>query len=187
MSVTQVAKLRDERGKLLFPGNIYTVQRRLKRLYDLKMLKRTRIDDGSYIYYLKKHEQIDHILGVGWCRLWIENKFLKHGEKLHEWRQEEDYGSIRPDATFVVWDGWNQVYLRYFLEFETGSKLCTKIADYNRFYEQNKWQGYWWNKLNEGFPTILIVGSRKVNFDENIHGLDIKAIEKNIVWRDLGL
>jgi hypothetical protein len=159
----------------LFPS-LYTAQRRMGKLAAAKKVNRLRLDNSRFAYYPEKRpQQIDHIIGINDYRLWL-NKNLPNGIQLQHWEYPDwtDKNDVRPDALYVTYNDWKKEKRFYFLEFETGTKMNTKIEDYNRFYASGRYRIHWWAKEATGFPTIVIVTEGS-----------IKALEKRIATEKL--
>lgn len=143
----------------LFPS-LYTAQRRMGKIAAAKKVSRLRLISGCFAYYLdKRPQQVEHIIGINNYRFWLK-QHLPSGVTLEHWEYPDntDKNDVRPDALYVTYSPWRETKKKfYFLEYETGSKINTKIADYNRFFSSERYRTQWWAKEATGFPTIVIV------------------------------
>lgn len=103
--------------KDLFFPSINTCRRRLKKLYDMKKIKRTRDNiNKDYIYFLKEPKQLKHSLAIV---NFYTNIYKKY--KITNYRIEPNLGSIQPDMLFTFIDEYNKHHIA-FLEVELSNK-----------------------------------------------------------------
>ncbi len=163
-------------------------QRRLRRLYDDKKVKRAREScDLPYYYYTgRKSGQLEHRLGVNWVYVWLVVAGKKW-DTLHSFEYEKDYGALRADAFAAVKNKWEGKMRFLFVEFDvhlSGNEF-TKVKQYNRLFESQGYAGDWWVSVAERFPPVLVVTTAAVRAkviaekveQENTHGLEFRVME----------
>lgn len=152
---------------LLFKRNcLRIVQRRLTKLYTQGKINRTRLKLGeSYVYYMDKPGQLEHVLGVSWVYTWI-NSTLSNMEKINSFEREvKSYKIIRPDAFVSIKNLWQDAFYFYFVEMDigkSGNDFSKKVKKYNDYYSSDAYMGMWWATLSKRFPAIIVVTTRKV-------------------------
>ena len=158
-------------------------QRKLKKLYEDKRLKRDRpLIDEPYHYYINKMSQVSHRLAVNWIYLYMQAS-LKNWEQLHSFEYEQDFKVLRSDALASVLNKVTNKYLFYFIEADLATNPFHKVRLYNDLYASDKYAGAWWVRLADRFPVILIgttTKARKENIEQtverdNIHGLEFRV------------
>ncbi len=143
----------------------------LKRFYDAKLLRRTRVNVTSdYVYYQGKvPDDLDHLIQVNW--VWVA---LKLAGGLNEFDNEVVFSNLIADAYFVV-DG-----KPYFLELHrhVNRKAFDKVTKYGKLWASKDWDTDKW-PLPGLFARVLIVTETesdkkkicKVVERENEHGI----------------
>lgn len=144
---------------LFFQGLRYgkqMAQRRLKRLVELKRLKRGRHSfDQPYHYFIQRPGQVEHVLAVNWAYVWITQR-LKKWEQWHCFQPEVDFKMLRTDALAAVKNTVKGDMRIYFVEADLSNNFFDKVEKYNRLYASEKYAGSWWVPLVRRFPAILI-------------------------------
>ena len=164
---TQAALNTEQIRLLLFrDASLRIVQRRLKKLTERKLIKRSRLSiDSPFYYYLgAKPGQLDHVLGVSWIYVWVCSA-LSSGMTLHCFDREIDLGIIRPDA-FIGVKGWTGKFSFFFAELdvdESGNDFSEKVKRYNSYYSSGAYQNQWWVSMAKRFPVIRVVTTGHVN------------------------
>ena len=159
-------------------------QRKLKKLYEDKRLKRDRLAvDEPYHYYTKKPGQPNHRLATNWIYLWMLNN-LKNWEAMHSWEYEPDYKTLRADALASVKNKVTGKFLFYFVEADlsTGNPF-DKVKKYNDLYASERYSGSWWVRLADRFPAVIVATESESRLkaiqravdDENVHGLEFRV------------
>jgi hypothetical protein len=158
-------------------------QERLLKLYKAGKVKRERGD--TYYYFHQKPGMVTHQLSLNWVRLWLE-KTCKSWEKLQSFSYEQDYGVLRTDG-FASFKNTVSGKMRFlFIEMDMGTNTFEKrIEKYCKLYESEKFMSWWWARLAERFPPVLIVTTRKERINElikkeNSAGLEfqVKSLEE---------
>ena len=125
-------------------------ERRLKRLYELNIIRRTRaFINTEYIYYNKK-TLLDHKLTL--TELYV-NLHQLSGQIL-KFQTEQQLGDIRPDAVCDYLYN-NNVY-QFLIEIHLAT-IPFNQSKYDSFYEAGKYRQ--WYKV---FPRVLIVSDRDI-------------------------
>lgn len=149
---------------LFFKGKsaLKKCQQRLKKLYDNKRVKRTKINgSGSYCYYVKKcSRQLEHLISLNWVYIWIIKK-LKSWEKLWYWQYEMDYGILRCDAFVGIENSFTKEIKFSFIELDRSNNNWDKTRKYNKLYGTNKYINNFWVEYATVFPTIFCVVENK--------------------------
>lgn len=126
-------------------------RRRLKKLYDAKLIKRERSHiNYEYVYYFEKPKQIRHqVLVVGFYQA-----VKKHG-KIIEFTPEKGMGGIRPDAVCKIAKN-NHLHL-----------FCIEVELSNNGFNQDKYEQFYisreYKKWFPVFPKVIIVSDKKIN------------------------
>lgn len=121
-------------------------QKRIKFLYEKKMVKRIETNSGQYAYYTKTIKQVSHSLLV--------TEFYREFSKVYkvlEFKVEPQYENIRPNASFVYIDkGIERIGM---LEVEI-SHNTLDIEKYENFIKSGKHENAW-----GGIPVAYVVGN----------------------------
>jgi hypothetical protein len=166
--------------KLHFPS-LYTAQRRMLKLTkEYKRVSRLRLEDQSFAYYTDaRPQQIEHWLGINDFYIWLTKHYLpKRQGTLTYWEypDNKEKSQVRPDAMYSV--QYRDGVKWYFLEYETGSNPCSKVADHNKYFEEGRYRSFWWAKELTGYPATVIMTESNVaavqkKIDtENTNGLE---------------
>ncbi|MHB8171783.1 MAG: replication-relaxation family protein [Thermincolia bacterium] len=145
-----------------FPSGKRKAQERLLMLHRKGKVNRWKGDEG-YCYSLDNRPgRAEHLVMLNWVRLWFEAR-LKSWEKIHTFQYEHDYGFLRSDGFVSV----KNIALRpeepghfrfWFIEMDrTHSNVFDKVPKYCRLFELGGYEGRWWVKLTDRFPTVLVV------------------------------
>lgn len=150
-------------------------QRRLKKLVDTKKINRARDSiDCQYEYFIgKRPSQNEHILMVNWVYIWILYN-LRSWEKLERFDFEQDYGILRSDAFVFIKNKFTDKNKFLFIEVDMSDNPFDKVEKYNRLYEEERYSGWWWVKLTDRFPKILIFTNRKLEIVGNKNNLEFE-------------
>ena len=173
--------------RLIYPGvksGKRQAQRKLKKLYEAKRLKRDRLAiDEPYHYYTAKMQQTKHRLATNWIYLWMLNN-LKNWETLHSFEYEPDYKILRADALASVKNKVTGKFLFYFVEADlsTGNPF-DKVKKYNDLYASERYAGSWWVKIADRFPAVIVATESESRLrtiqravdEENVHGLEFRV------------
>ncbi|MBO8183440.1 MAG: replication-relaxation family protein [Archaeoglobus sp.] len=136
-------------------------QQRLLRLYQKGKLNRLKLGDGPYCYYQdKKPGKLEHLLATNWVRIWLRTR-LKSWERLHSWEYESDYKILRCDGFAAIKNTVTDAFKFYFVEMDRGTNEFDKVQKYNRLYDTEGYQGRWWVKVADRFPTVLVVATTR--------------------------
>lgn len=154
-------------------------QERLLKLHRSRKLNRKKIDD-LYTYYLNRQPgMIRHLIATNWVRIWSE-KTLSSWERLHSWSYEQDYKVLRSDGFIAVRNAIKDSYRFMFVEMDMNTNPFNKVKIYNKLFELEKYSHWWWVKLTERFPPILIVtldDKRKRSIQSNIEHENVNGLE----------
>ncbi|WP_242833830.1 replication-relaxation family protein [Desulfosporosinus sp. OT] len=176
----------DQIQLLLFKDNVlHTTRRRLKKLVDVKKIKRDRISiNEPYFYYLdKKPGQIEHVLGVSWIYTWVCTS-LSNTMQLHSFEREVVHKTLRPDALICVKSLWSNSFSFFYGEFnivESGHDFAEKVKRYNDFYSSGEYLKMWWVPLAQRFPIIRVVTTGRIDSllkkitKENVNNLEFQV------------
>lgn len=166
-SLTQIKRVfmnENKQGKII-------ARRRLKRLYDLKLIKRDRsFINSEYIYY-KKNTLLEHKLAL--TEFYTTLQSLPG--KILKFDPEKTLDDIRPDAVCdYLYKG--NVY-QLFIEAHLAT-IPFNQQKYEDFYESGKYRQ--WYKV---FPRVIIISDRRIEFKSSKIryiqiSLDCKNIEK---------
>lgn len=177
--------LNTEQVELLFFGDIkyskQIAQRRLKRLTELKRLKRGRFSfDQPYHYFAERPGQIEHTLTVNWAYVWL-TRTLKKWEHWHSFTLEQpNYGFIRSDALAAIKNTVSGKMRVYFIEADRGGNPFDKVAKYNTLYTTDRYINSWWVPLVKRFPAVIVVTTsetRKTNIIREIKEHNTAGLE----------
>jgi len=157
---------------------------RLKRLHDLKLLKRCYTStDRSYAYYTsQKSGRLEHLIAVNWVYIHTLNG-LQSWQTIYRWEDEKDYKFVRADAFFGLSNKFTGQVEYSFVEVDRSKNTFDKIVKYNDLYESNIWESESWVQTAKKFPSILCVceeASRcrlveRLIASENRNGLTFKV------------
>lgn len=132
-------------------------QERLLKLYRVGKLGRGRYADSPYYYYVgDKPGMLKHLIATNWVRIWLQTT-LPSWERLHSWSYEQDYKVLRSDGFAAIKNAMTGKYRFLFIEMDRGTNHFDKIQKYNKLYETEKYDSWWWVNLTERFPSILVV------------------------------
>jgi hypothetical protein len=135
-------------------GEIIT-RRRMKRLHDLKMIKRERSFINTEYVYFKKNTLLDHKLTL--TEFHIRLRELQ-GEELR-FNAEVQLGDVRPDAVCdYLYKG--NVY-QFFIEVHLATMPFNQ-QKYEDFYASAKYKQ--WYKI---FPRVIIISDREIHLQES--------------------
>ncbi len=155
-------------------------QRRLKRLTELKRVKRGRFDvSHPYHYYMNKPGQVEHALAVGWAYVWI-SLTCKRWEQVHCFYLETDYGTLRADALAAVKNTVTGTMRVYFVEVDLSNNSFDKVSKYNALYASGSYASAWWVPLVKRFPAILVFTtgeSRRTTIRREVERHNINGLE----------
>jgi DNA-binding Lrp family transcriptional regulator len=125
-------------------------RRRMKKLYDDKLIKRERNHlNTEYVYYMNKNNQFNHSL--------ILTEFYV---RLHEladidkFEVEQPYGNIRPDGMCIC--GYRGFTHYFFIEVHISNNKFNQDK-YISYYGSREWKQYF-----DVFPKIIIISDKKV-------------------------
>lgn len=162
-------------------------QERLQKLYERGCLKRDRIRQEPFFYYIEKRPgQPAHQLGVNWIKIWLQHK-CRSWEKIHSFSYEQDYKILRTDGFAAIKNIVNGNLKFYFIEMDRGTNTFDKVQKYCDLYENEKYQGWWWVALTERFPPVLVVTtslSRKESIEQLITEKNIAGLEFQVSLLD---
>lgn len=136
-------------------------RRRLKKLYDAKLIKRERSHiNYEYVYYFEKPKQIRHqILVVDFYQA------VKQYGRIIEFTPEKSMANIRSDAICKIARN-NQLHL-----------FCVEVELSNNGFNQDKYEDFYisreYKKWFQVFPKVVVVSDKKVN----IHPSKIRYIQ----------
>lgn len=122
-------------------------RRRLKKLYDAKMIKRFRDYIGiPYIYYTdKKFKKWEHPLK-------ITDFYVKHHSFIKNWVLEPIIADLRADVLVEM-----QIHSkRYLIAYEAEIEGCVDIGKYEKLFLTGSWQ-----KILPVFPLVVAGGKYK--------------------------
>lgn len=156
-------------------------QDRLLTLHRRGELQRTRA--GAYVYYYERPKQLKHLIGVNWVRIWL-GAGLKSWEKLSQYHYEVDYRVLRADAFATVRNTVAGGHRFYFIEMERSHNGFDKVQKYCKLFEREAYKGWWWVKLTNRFPPILVVTTtpgkarhiERVIGEQNTAGLEWRVL-----------
>jgi hypothetical protein len=167
-----------------FPTGQRKAQQRLLALTEAHKLTRTHAKKtGGYIYTLEeKAGLLEHLVALNWVRLWVEQS-LHSWETLHAWNYEQDYRVLRSDAFCAVKNLLTGAYRFSFVELDRGTNKMDKIERYCKLYNEEGYASWWWSKLTNHFPPVLIVttqpgrvsGIKRAIAETNSAGLEFEV------------
>lgn len=152
----------------LFFGNLRYTQRRLKKLYQHKLISRDRDIVSEYYYYLQKPKQLRHQLVLtGFyrevCGVVKVDRFLG----------ATTLGSIRPDGIMAYRVGKSQYV------------ACIEVETSNNGFNANKYLK--WKETKEytkygfsAFPLVVVISSRSVPTQKQFKVIHIKPHFRDI-------
>lgn len=137
-------------------------QQRMKKLYDAKRVKRTKINaSGSYCYYIgKRSGRLEHLISTNWVYIWL-TKQMKSWESLWYWQYEMAYDILRCDAFTGIKNSFTGEVKFYFVELDRSNNTWDKTRKYNQLYETEKYSDSFWVQHAKVFPVILCVTEDK--------------------------
>jgi len=161
-------------------------QHRLKRLYDLGLVKRLRpsLDSPNVYYTEERPSQLEHVIARNWVYCYLVAT-CRPGERLESWLTEEDYGVLRADALARIKNYPTDKSRFLFVEVELSDNRFDKVRKYTQLCQQGI--DAWWADEAEVFPPILLVTDsltrlermRRAVRDENPLGLrfDVRLLD----------
>jgi hypothetical protein len=184
--VTERKALTTEQVRCLyFRGMRYGLrkaQERLLRLVRHGRLRRTRAG-AEYAYYVERQGQLDHVLAVNWCRLYVERNLLPQ-EKV-TWTQP-DYGFLRPDALAVVENTLTGCVYGIFVEADRSENPFDKAQLYARLYESGAYEGEEWASRVKAFPSVLVATDREALVKRAVRRDDTAGLKWAVMaWCDV--
>lgn len=161
------------------------VQQRTKHLHEKKKIKRWK-SAGQYAFSLEEKNKLSgHLEDVNWIRLWYEKTQQRAGWEVQSFQYEQDFRILRADGLVALKNRETGLFAVRFIEMDRSPNKFDKITKYNKLFEsQESLESYWWYKLVERFPRVLIVTTnRKESIlkhieEENTNGLkfDVKLL-----------
>ncbi|GAB6180975.1 hypothetical protein JCM14036_22940 [Desulfotomaculum defluvii] len=131
-------------------------QERLLKLYQRKRLQREKVD-GIYTYYPDRPPGlIKHLLALNWVRIWLAMT-CKSWERLESFTYEQDYGILRTDGFVAIKNTVTCKHRFMFIELDRSCNTFDKVEKYNQLFESGYYGRWWWVKLTDCFPAILVV------------------------------
>lgn len=161
---------------LVFPDTQYGLRKCQNRLQTLRrkgnIICRQISKDKPYVYSTEPREQLEHMVNINYCRLWIMQN-LKSWESLWCWKYEQDFEILRADALFGIKNqGTGQIRF-WFLEVERSHNRMIKGELYNKLFESR--QPIWTAEYDNRFPGVLLVKDGKMEV-RNKNGLEIRTV-----------
>lgn len=154
----------EQIAAMFFKGSaaLKKCQQRMKKLYDAKRVKRTRINgSGSYCYYIgKKSGRLEHLISINWVYIWFIKR-MKSWESLWYWQYEMAYDILRCDAFLGIRNAFTEEIKFYFIELDRSNNTWDKTRKYNQLYETEGYAGSFWVEYTKVFPVILCVTEDK--------------------------
>lgn len=156
-------------------------ERLLKLMRQEKQLKRLRLEDGTFAYYLQRPQLIEHLIGINWCRLWLEKQAQSWEQP--QWFYEVKFRSVRTDGLLLLRNTFTGHYRAFLLEYDRATNPFNKITLYNRVYQNMEYNVFWWSKYLKRFPPVMVVTTTTKRADnikqlietENVHGLEFQV------------
>lgn len=148
-------------------------RRRMKRLYDDKLVKRERSHlNTEYVYYMNKNNQFNHSL--------ILTEFYVRLHELAEidkFEKEQPYGNIRPDGMCIC--GYRGYTHYFFIEVHISNNRFNQDK-YISYYGSLEWKTYF-----DVFPKILILSDKKLDLKPtNLKFIQMPTNCENMnIWR----
>jgi hypothetical protein len=147
-SLTQIKKLFMNGNK----QGIIIARRRMKRLYDLKLIKRDRSFINTEYVYFKKNTLIEHKLALTEFYAALQS----FPGKILKFDPEKPLDDIRPDA-LCDYLYKNNVY-QFFIEVHLSNILFDQ-QKYEDFYAGGKYRQWY-----PVFPRVVVISDRDVQF-----------------------
>jgi len=145
---------------LFFSGSsrMRMAQRRLKRMYETKRIKRDREGAAEpYYYYFKRRSlHTKHVVDTNWAYTWFNAVKISKWEELWCYRREQPVGDMRPDAFVGLFNKFTKEIKFYFVEVDRSDNYFDKVAGYNEIYEKEQYTKCWWSEYAKTFPTIMV-------------------------------
>lgn len=161
---------------LHFPPTRYGLRKCQDRLQTLtksgRLLRRQIAKDRPYVYMVEAREQVEHMLDINYCRLWVTRQ-LKSWEALWCWKYQQDFGLVVPDAVFGVRNVATNKIRFWCLEVERSNNRLTKGERYNKLFESGR--KIWTAQHDNRFPGLLLAKDGRVDI-KNPNGLEIKVV-----------
>ena len=185
-TIEKVIALTAEQVRVMFfpyEQGLRKAQERLRKLYKSKKLNRTKLEDNSYVYYIgKKRGDFEHLVGTNWFYVWFISRKC-WWEEIERWDLEQDYGILRCDGFMAVKNTVTEEHNFYFVEYDRSNNKFDKVRKYVEFYEQEKYEGFWWVEYTKKFPVINIITTDEQRLqviqddikEENTAGLRFKT------------
>jgi len=143
-------------------------QRRLQKLSEQGKILKNRISfDGNSIYSTDKINPSEHLLMSNWVYVYLK-KTLPSWEEITKYDYEQDYGILRCDSFCTIRNTKTDKHRFYFIEVDLSNNEFDKVLKYNELYKSNGYTNWWWVKLADKFPRILITTHRKKHVLERI-------------------
>lgn len=163
-------------------------QERLLKLHKAGKLQRQKLED-EYCYYVTKQGLLKHLISLNWVRLFVETNKASW-EKLHCFTYEDDYKVLRCDGFAAVKNTVTGQYKFTFIEMDRGTNEFDKVKKYNKLFSDGSYSSWWWVKLTDRFPLIMVVTNRPERVQEYIDkdnnaGLEFKIITLESIKEEL--
>jgi len=167
-------------------------QERLTRLHRMAKIQRTRFGDTYTYYHGEKSGLLAHLLGLNWVRIWIEKK-CRSWEQVQSFTYEQDYGILRTDSFVAVKNKVAQTFKFYFVEMDRGTNEFDKVRKYCQLFKKGDYSSWWWVKLTDRFPPVLIVTTAPRRAEtinrlieiENVEGLEFRLLLLDEIKREV--
>ncbi len=131
-------------------------QQRLRRMFDLGLVKRIRPSlDSPLVYWTEQRPlQLEHAIARNWVYCWLV-KHLMWWEKVAGWYPEEDYEVLRCDALAQVKNTVTHKSRFLFVEVDLSENRFDKVQKYTELCRRGI--DAWWAEEATVFPEILVV------------------------------
>lgn len=131
-------------------------QQRLKKLYDLGLVKRLRPSlDSPLVHWTEERpSQLEHVLARNWVYCYLVGKCASW-EKVESWNVEEDYGVLRCDALARIKNYATGKNRFLFVEVDLSENRFDKVQKYTLLCREGI--DSWWADEAEAFPPVLLV------------------------------
>lgn len=131
-------------------------QQRLRRMYDLGLVKRARpsLDSPMVYWTVARPVQLEHTIARNWVYCWLA-KHLMWWEKVAGWYPEEDYEILRCDALAQVRNTVTGKSRFIFVEVDLSDNRFDKVQKYTELCRRGI--DAWWAEEAEVFPEVLVV------------------------------
>jgi len=157
-----------------FPSGRDKAWQVLRRMTKQGLVNRFKIGRGEYIYHVgAKSKKWRHWLNLTRFHFQLLSE-LKSWQKIVFWQPEVKYPFGIADGLYIVKLTLDGDCVMFFLEYDDGQNVFTKVQQYLAYYAGKSWRGEWWG---QSFPLVLIVTPRVE---------EIRMVARDEIFRVIG-